>query len=190
KQSRLMYPNWWLGRRGSLDRRAGTPAGAGSRPLAGWAGGAGPPRPPGSAPGRLPPVRVHEPQSQWQSEQDESIASKRSIATQRSMITHDGRRSSDAVRIESRPPSGRKPRVYRGTRLARMDPAAELMDGGRTGPQATLRSEPNSAVFGLKPFPRVDLARVFTSKPDLVQVARSQGNTFLGGRRRCSGRKW
>src|SRR5262245_23903625 len=57
-------------------------------------------------------------QSQWQSEQDESIASKRSIATQRSMITHDGRRSSDAVRIESRPPSGRKPRVYRGTRLA------------------------------------------------------------------------
>src|SRR5262249_14225220 len=35
-----------------------------------------------------------------------------------------------------------------------------------------------------------DIAHFYARIRGLVQVARSQGNTFLGGRRRRSGRKW
>src|SRR5262249_20687241 len=53
-----------------------TPAGAESRPLAGWAGGAGPPRPPESAPGGQPPLRVHEPKSHRQRDDPRIISTR------------------------------------------------------------------------------------------------------------------
>src|SRR5262249_34219586 len=94
-----------------------------------------------------------------------SITSKRSDATQPSMITDDGIRGSVEVRIESRPLSGGWPRAYRGARLVRTDPMDELMDGGRAGPKAKIRNEPDAPIFDQKSLSCMVLTRVFTSKP-------------------------